>query len=308
MSKEPKGKNNNGLNLKMVRSFRDGLYQILCNEKKNGSNRILLPAYIGLSLVEGSGILDPVTQSGFEFEFYKLGQELDPKAKDVLLKIDNFKPSVVLVVNYFGWDIANRNQLFEQLKKQKVKIIEDDSHNLYKLHSFEKDIVRADYQIFSIHKTLGCENGGVVVSENEIPYIDETIDKFDLLSFASSNQNYIHKIRQENFFELEKKLSTIKTNRHKSFFQARKPSSPLNYPILMINKEGRHKVYTTLIENNIFPTALYHRLIPNLEATDYPEAHDISNRILNLPIHQDVSHNNLTKMAEILTKFADSDF
>ena len=292
----------------MVRSFRDGFYQVLENEKKNGSNLILLPAYIGLSLIEGSGLLDPVTQSGFEFEFYKLGQELDPEIEDVLSKIDNFRPSIVLIVNYFGWDIANRKELFEQLKKRKVKIIEDNAHNLYNLHSCEKDIVRPDYQIFSIHKTLGCMNGGVVVSENKIPFIYETIDKFDLLSFASSNQNYIHKIRQENFFELEKKLSTIKTINYKSFFQTRKPSSPLNFPILMTNKEVRHKVYSALIENNIFPTALYHRLVPNLEASDYPEAHNISNRILNLPIHQDVSHNDLTKMVEILTRYADSDF
>ena len=291
----------------MVSSFRDGFYQILENEKKNGSNRILLPAYIGLSLVEGSGLLDPVTESGFEFEFYKLGQELDPNIEDILLKIEDFRPSIILIVNYFGWDIANRGNLIEQLKKSNVKIIEDDAHNLYKLHSYEKDIVRSDYQIFSIHKTLGCMNGGVVVSESKIPFIDETIDERDLLAFASSNQDYIHKIRQENFYELGEKLSKIKTPNYQIFFQTRKPSSPLNFPILMTNKERRHKVYTALTENNIFPTSLYHRLIPNLEVSDYPEAHNISNRILNLPIHQDISHNDLNKMAEILTSYADLD-
>jgi dTDP-4-amino-4,6-dideoxygalactose transaminase len=308
LTKEPNGDNNNGLNLKMVSSFRDGFFQILENEKKNGSNRILLPAYIGLSLVEGSGLLDPVTQSGFEFEFYKLGQELDPDIEDILSKIDNFRPSIVLIVNYFGWEISNREDLFEQLKKRKVKTIEDDAHNLYKLHSHEMDIIRSDYQIFSIHKTLGCMNGGVVVSESKIPFIDETIDKYDLLAFASSNQNYIHKIRQENYYELGKKLSVIKTPSHQIFFRTRRPSSPLNFPILMANKEVRHIVYTALIKNNIFPTSLYHRLIPNLEASDYPEAHNISNRILNLPIHQDVSQNDLTKMAEILSRYADLDF
>jgi len=292
----------------MVSSFRDGFYQILENEKKNGSDRILLPAYIGLSLVEGSGLLDPVTESGFEFEFYKLGQELDPNIEDILLKIEVFRPSIILIVNYFGWDIAERENLIEQLKKSNVKIIEDDAHNLYKLHSYEKEIVRSDYQIFSIHKTLGCMNGGVVVSESKIPFIVETIDECDLLAFASSNQDYIHKIRQENFYELGEKLSKIKTPNYQFFFQTRKPASPLNFPILMTNKEKRHKVYTELLENNIFPTSLYHRLIPNLEVSDYPEAHNISNRILNLPIHQDISQNDLNKMAEILARDAHLDF
>ena len=67
---------------------------------------------------------------------------------------------------------------------------------------------------------------------------------------------------------------------------------PHNYPVIV--KDGlREKLYFWLIDKNITLIALYYRLIEPLKDKKFDEMQYISNNILNLPVHQDLSFKDL---------------
>ena len=97
ISKEATGERNADYSVYFTKSCRDAIRQVLM--MSGDSNRILIPAYIGLSLEEGSGILDPIKESGTSFAFYAVDFNLDPILESLESRIKSFSPTHVLVVN-----------------------------------------------------------------------------------------------------------------------------------------------------------------------------------------------------------------
>lgn len=288
-------------NLRFTSSCRNALYQILAFEEHKGFDAVLLPSYVGLSLEEGSGILDPVTQTGKNYVFYKLDENLDPDLADLGAKILLYPKSIVLFVNYFGWKISNRDELLALCQKARIKAIEDNAHVLSDLIADQN--IDSDYQIFSIHKFLGTKNGGAIKSKNPMTSITNTISEFDLVDYATSPVRNVLQKRMKNFEYLNDKINEMKGKNFEVMFTST-PSTALNFPILMKNKGERHSLYLKLIKNEITPTALYHRLVPQINSADFPISCDISDRILNLPLHQDVHIELLEFMCAILSSDA----
>lgn len=50
-------------------------------------------------------------------------------------------------------------------------------------------------------------------------------------------------------------------------------------------------------------TALYYRLIDQIDASEFPGSHCVSKSILNLPVHQDVSAEDVSRICEEIGKF-----
>ena len=69
------------------------------------------------------------------------------------------------------------------------------------------------------------------------------------------------------------------------------------------SKEDRHELYSTLVNNGIVPTALYHILVPQLNKPEFSESIDVSNRIINLPIHQDCTINEIDIMIDVIMEW-----
>lgn len=51
--------------------------------------------------------------------------------------------------------------------------------------------------------------------------------------------------------------------------------------------------------------SLYHTLIDQIRENEFPASHQISRRILNLPIHQDAQEEDLHEMVDCLTGLVD---
>lgn len=308
IDKEAKGLANLPNPMYLTSSFRDGFRQILELQPLNA--RVLIPSYVGLSLEEGSGILDPIKEAFAEFEFYEVSENLDPLIDSLKSKIEIFKPTHVLVVNYFGFLISNRHEVFKALSLYDTISIEDFAHLITPLQW--RMIVKkyANYEIFSLHKTLGSQFGGGAVlcnSGSEIP-IDETISIRDLDAYAHANLEYISRKRLQNYFTLDSRIRTLQNNRFDRFFtDNRIPILPLNYPIRMTSKELRHSLFMNLNKEGIVPTALYHRLVPEISHQEFPQSIKASECILNLPVHQDISSFGLEKMLSIVEKFTNSE-
>lgn len=67
--------------------------------------------------------------------------------------------------------------------------------------------------------------------------------------------------------------------------------------------EMRHELYETLVKGGIIPTALYHRLVDEIQSDRFPTSINISQTILNLPTHQDVVKADLDFIIEKVRNF-----
>jgi dTDP-4-amino-4,6-dideoxygalactose transaminase len=305
IEKEASGDKNSLRLIRFTNSFRDGLQQVL--QRSGRHSRILVPAYVGLSLVEGSGVLDPIKNSKANFSFYEVDKYLDPVISSLKREIQVFQPSHVLVINYFGFLISNREEVFELLRLHGVVTIEDFAHLLAPLRNRRQVKNLADIEIYSLHKTIGSNFGGGAVCTNfsSQQNIRETISTADCVAYAHADLDYIAKKRIRNYNWLNKRFHSINQTKCRFFFDdGRKPILPLNYPVRLISSASRHSLYTQLRTGNVFPTALYHRLVPDIKFSDFPVSAEVSGTILNLPVHQDVELHQLKALMQIVEKFS----
>ncbi len=307
IEKEATGFRNSRDFIYFTKSCRNSIKQVLTTSEN--PTRILIPAYVGLSLVEGSGILDPIKESGTEFDFYEVDSNLDPLLPSLESKIASFDPTHVLLVNYFGFLIGNRDSAYSVISKFPVQIIEDFAHLIEPLRDRKTISMKANYEVFSLHKSIGSGvGGGALVTTIPDSLINDTIPESSLLSYSKSNLNYISEIRLRNFYHLEKEIDWNHTEIFSRFFSdGRKPIIPLNFPIKLSSKIIRHNLYDFLTKEKIFPTSLYHRLVPEITQERYPNSIEISNTVLNLPIHQDVGPGELNLMIKVLQRFCDGE-
>jgi len=290
IEKEAKKKSITLLQRNFTNSAREGLLYILRdNYSAQPKKGILLPAYIGLSKIEGSGIFDPVKKTKINYSFYRLNKKLEPNLNDIKEKLETGKFSLILLVHYFGCCQTELSKFIKLCKNYNVKIIEDCAHTLIsgtKINSHLGKI--GDYSIFSIHKTLHTQTGGFFFDfKRDLKKRNTKIDKKVFNEFALTDINEILRIRYNNFKFV---YNLIKNKKHvKNFFDSiPKNCVPLNCPIIV--KEGfREKLYFSLIKNNIHPTALYHTLIKEVYMRKFKDTVFISKNILNLPTHQNVT-------------------
>ena len=303
ISKEATGERNADYSVYFTKSCRDAIRQVLM--MSGDSNRILIPAYIGLSLEEGSGILDPIKESGTSFAFYALDFNLDPILESLESRIKSFNPTHVLVVNYFGYLISNRTSVFEMLSQFSVDTIEDFAHLLLPLTDKREVDKLADSEVYSLHKTIGSNTGGgAVLKSRDDSFLSNTITSDSLALFAKTNIEYVSRIRRRNFLYLSTELQTFTTSKFVPFFSdGREPILPLNFPIRVSTRQSRHELYGLLVESEILPTALYHRLVPEITESEYPTSLKVSETILNLPIHQDIELYQLDEMLGLLRSY-----
>lgn len=144
-------------------SAREAFKEILKEHKKKENITLLLPGYIGYSPREGSGIYDPVIETGISHAFYKVDADLKINLKSLE---DSFKrisgKKMVLLVHYFGYPDLHIDEVVKVCRKYSVGIIEDAAHALYTDFVDHACGVYGDYVIYSLHKMLPLEKGGML--------------------------------------------------------------------------------------------------------------------------------------------------
>ena len=63
-------------------------------------DKILIPAYIGYTDREGSGVMDPINQTNTPFEFYSLDKRLSCNFEEVSQKLALGNIKLILVIHY----------------------------------------------------------------------------------------------------------------------------------------------------------------------------------------------------------------
>jgi dTDP-4-amino-4,6-dideoxygalactose transaminase len=272
-------------------SARAAMIHILAEKKKLSSRGILLPAYIGLSKIEGSGVFDPIRATGMAHDFYRVDQGLRPDLAALETQLASGRFQLLFLIHYFGVPQVDPETLVDLCHQYGVQVIEDCAHTLLGGLGGRRLGSYGDYAIFSVHKSIASEDGGFFIDncgdlETCVLSPEHCISAKTLATLANTDVRAASEQRARNYHEVAswvRELSGVKL----MFDSIPENAVPLNCPIIVA--EGRREaLYFALIEAEILPTALYHTLITEINPTLYPDSIFVSNNILNLPTHPDI--------------------
>ncbi|WP_179105599.1 DegT/DnrJ/EryC1/StrS family aminotransferase [Vreelandella utahensis] len=255
--------------------------------------RILLPAYIGYTDKEGSGVLDPIDELKTPFSFYPVGTDLLANS-DTIMHCLVREPDidVVLLIHYFGWpggDVSTIRSICDQMG---VVLVEDCAHAFHWGQPDPSLGIRGDFALYSIHKYLATATGGLLhaVHQKEYPKAmvpeEQNIDPAVLDVLARADLDAIAGKRREN---LARVLDELDDMDGLIPLRTEIPLVPQSMPVWVEGHKMREKLYFRMMERGVPATALYHRLHHSLERTLFPQSFEVSEHVLNLPIHQDMS-------------------
>lgn len=267
-------------------------FQYLLLKLKKTHKKILLPAYIGFSTREGSGVFDPIRNSKIDFSFYHLDQKLNIDLIDLKNKFEKNKNSIFLIIHYFGFRDQNYEKVRKMAKKNNIIVIEDYAHGLYTFYN--NKITSFDYVFFSLHKMLPLKNGGVLVSNNEMDLNENS-------HFLTYDFKAISEKRIKNYKILKLELSKIKTNDFIFLKSSIGENIPQTFPLIMSSEELRDHIYFELNKKGYGVVSLYHELISEID-TNFINEKYVSKHILNLPLHQDTDEAQIIQMVKALKK------
>lgn len=265
---------------------------ILENIDFSDAKKILLPAYIGITDREGSGVFDPITKTNTPYEFYALDQKLSAVKTDLYDRIKSNRFRALLVIHYFGFCQNDMEEIKYLCHKHNLLLIEDCAHSMRSETPYGQLGELGDFSIFSIHKFLATKEGGALrINNKDYEYIlrspeclspnSETLDML-----ARADLDTIRKKRRSNFQHMLELLHDI-PGIEIMYPELPDGIAPHNFPLIV--KNGlRESLYFKLIENGIPAVALYYRMIKIIKDLNYYNSLFVSENILNLPVHQDI--------------------
>src|SRR5690606_10190775 len=119
---------------------------------EHGNANILLPAYIGFTDREGSGIFDPVESTESKFSFYKMNGDLTVDYDHLLNLINEGTYNVLLIVHYFGICRNDLRKIKQLCDDNNIILVEDCAHAYHLGQKREKLGVEGDFSFYSVHK------------------------------------------------------------------------------------------------------------------------------------------------------------
>lgn len=274
-------------------------------KREHGHTHVLLPSYIGFTEREGSGVFDPIESTSSEFSFYKINDNLSADINSIERAIKNNKINVLLVIHYFGFCRNDLNVIRQICDANQIILVEDCAHAFHIGSHREALGIVGDFSFYSVHKYLPVSSGGILkkitkkIRLENIPNRDKmSIDP--AIQLLSAEYEIIRKQRRSNYKTYMRLLSGIKGI--EAIYELNEDDIPQTFPIRVKNQQ-RERLYFYLMNKNMPTTALYYRLIDNIVPEEYPTSHQISQEILNLPVHQDISKIDIQNLVKEISDF-----
>lgn len=273
-------------------SARDAWSDILLRFKTiRPEGNILLPAYIGWSPNEGSGIFDSVYISGLKYSFYELNLQLEIDFEKLKQQILIDTSQLVLLVHYFGFPDKKYDEIISWLKQNEITFVEDCAH------AWLTDLIggkcgrAGDFSFYSLHKILPTIDGGLLVDnkpnifdEGFTPYFNLTYDLQSIYNKRIFNYKYL--------INLLKGLDNEFTFLHEEIEEG---ICPQTLPVI-VNNYNRDKLYQEMNDAGFGMVSLYHTMINELSEVSCDAVDILSKKIINFPVHQDISIKDMDEM------------
>jgi dTDP-4-amino-4,6-dideoxygalactose transaminase len=294
ITKKPTRKTGHRLPFYRFPRGRDAFEHVL-RLRENRGRKVLLPAYIGWGPVEGSGVFDPIERTRAPFEFYRMKGLLEIDAASAQRAIEASPDAILLLIHYFGFKDQSAPRLKKLARVHGCRIVEDFAHGLF---TFLRDpVLDFDWGFFSLHKMLPYPNltGGLLVSAHAVDGRREYLGlhKFDLGGIARA--------RRENYAAALSRIRALAPPGLEILRPELGENVPESFPVLLEHREMRDGVHRAMNEAGFGLISLYHALIDRTDASFRVERR-ISDRITNLPIHQDASAADVVRMVDRLDR------
>lgn len=305
ITKEPTIKTNFINKKDYYNSAREGFKRLLRTQNANNL-KILLPAYIGRTDKEGSGVFDPVLESRTPYKFYAVNENLSINMAHLkaLLESDGDKYFALLVIHYYGFcqnDLAHIRAL---CNKHNLLMVEDCAHSLYGTIYKNRPLGEwGDFSLYSIHKILPVDDGGILKINNSEYTLNttENLSKETFSVFCNADWDTINQVRRDNYMQYLQ-CGIQEVNNVKVLYKHLPGDTvPLNFPVIIENNK-REAFYFKLIKYGVITVSLYYRLIDEIDPDQFPVSHQISNSILNFPVHQDTTQQDIQKIVDFMHK------
>jgi dTDP-4-amino-4,6-dideoxygalactose transaminase len=305
ITKEASDTGVNNLPVCYTPSARDAFRRILKQLNFSNSEYILLPAYVGITDKEGSGVFDPVRGLGLKYDFYKVDNKLEFDYKDIEKNIKEKKVKALLVIHYFGFLRKGMGKLRQLCNKEKIILIEDCAHamdSFYHKRAYTNIGKTGDFSFYSIHKYLPTKDGGFYTYKSDFN-LNPDVDGGGNISYETLFRAHMadyDKIRNKRIANYKYMLGMLqKTSKYYSILYPNLPKGvvPLNLPVIIHNK-NREKLYFKLIDKKVMVIALYYRMIEQIDKNKFPVSYAISESILNFPTHQDIEKTDIKYMID----------
>lgn len=270
-------------------SAREGWADILAEFiKKFPEGDVLLPAYIGWSANEGSGIFDPVRASGIPYSFYKINRDFKVDFEDLKAKCS--QSTIVLLVHYFGFIDPSYHKVSQWLKQNQIVFIEDCAHALLSDYIGGACGRRGVHSFYSLHKLLPIPRGGMIASNNFNSLNRSAVNYDEIWQY---DLKMIYDIRRANYQYLLNHLK--KTDRIKVIYpDLPEGIGPQTLPVLL--ERNRDKVYHEMNSAKFGMVSLYHTMINEISEDAFPDSHYLAQHIINFPVHQDIAYTDIDQM------------
>lgn len=287
------------IHLYYYKRARDAMFDAVKQLVSKGYKDIYIPGYIGWSPKEGSGIFDPLNCiSELARHYYQMTRGLSVNAKELKAILND--NSILLVVNYFGFRDIAFEEIVKLAKSRGCIVVEDNAHGFYTYYC--NGSAGTDVTFFSLHKMFPFSEGGALLIENQNIGITASDNIYEPVEYNpfTYDINEIARVRKNNFCEL---MELMKGN-EKYFLPLRnnydiEKNVPQTFPIV-IKKGDRDAIYEIMNDEGYGVVSLYHTMIEELRNGDHEDACWLSQRIMNLPIHQDVNSSEYQGMIDRL--------
>lgn len=267
--------------------------------------RVVLPAFVGWSPREGSGVFDPVRELGVPYAFYRVTEQLDVDVEHLRSLLEVGDVAVVVLIHYFGRVSPATAAHAALARAHGAVVIEDEAHALF------SDLVTGaggrfgDACLLSLHKMLPLPDGGtLLVNAGADPRlhglvgrstgtIGATLDSWDLAGIAAR--------RRANTACLRAALAPL-AGEVDPLWPDVEPESVLQTFPVVVRRVSRDALYHAMNAAGFGVVSLYHTMIRELSADAFPTSHVLARRILNLPVHQDATPEQMTALAAELAR------
>lgn len=181
-------KNGNRINFSLCR---EAIYAV-AKKYEHTVKKVLIPAYTCQTVV------DPFVQQGWECNFYNINTNLRIDLEDLLLKCNNFNPSMLVVHPYYGMELNNAElEVLKTIKQRGIVLLEDITQCIHT--KARPDVF--DYFTGSYRKWYKVPDGGFLESDN-LEFI--TIPKEENASFVSKQTDAMY--LRGKYFETKDEL------------------------------------------------------------------------------------------------------
>lgn len=282
-------------------SAREAMRAYLASLRLRPGQRVALPAYVGWSAREGSGVFDPIRELGLDAAFYRVDRRLHLDVDDLRRVLADGTVGCVVLIHFFGYVDPAYREAAALARSAGAAILEDEAHAMLTDLVGGESGRLGDACIYSLHKLLPLAAGGSLVLNGD----DRSAMTVGVDGVASDQRPFkfdlagLGRRRRTNAEVLDRLIADAIPEIEPLWGPPRPFEVPQTYPVL-VHGVSRDTLYATMNEAGFGVVSLYHTMIGEISAERFPDSHALARTVMNLPVHQDASHADLERMVEHL--------